>query len=211
MLQTSNLHFAYDATAVFDFPSIRVEEGESALILGNSGSGKTTWLHLLGLILSPHEGTIEIGGTTTHSLSTKEIDVFRGQQIGIVFQRPHFIRALSTLDNLIYAQRFAKQELDASFCKELLDRLGLGDSLNKQTTALSIGQQQRLGIARALVNKPSLILADEPTSALDDENCKTVISLLKEQAKELNTSLLIVTHDQRLKAAVDHQIELNHV
>lgn len=211
MLQTSNLHFAYDATAVFDFPSIRVEEGESALILGNSGSGKTTWLHLLGLILSPYEGTIEIGGTTTHSLSTKEIDVFRGQQIGIVFQRPHFIRALSTLDNLIYAQRFAKQELDASFCKELLDRLGLGDSLNKQTTALSIGQQQRLGIARALVNKPSLILADEPTSALDDENCKTVISLLKEQAKELNTSLLIVTHDQRLKAAVDHQIELNHV
>lgn len=210
MLQTQQLKFAYPKGASFQFPDIHCERGEHWLLLGQSGSGKTTFLHLLGGLLSPASGAIRLEGTDMAQLRGPALDRFRGRHIGIIFQRPHFVRALSVKDNLILAQQLAGMPADAGRIAKLLDRLNVGQKLDRKPDRLSIGEQQRVAIARALVNSPELILADEPTSALDDENCDQVFHLLKEQAEAVKATLLIVTHDGRLKEKFANQIRLNH-
>lgn len=208
MLRTHQLKFSYDRKNQFEFSDINCESGENWLLLGQSGSGKTTLLHLLAGMLRPTSGKIEIGNTDIGKLSAGALDRFRGNNVGIVFQKPHFLRALTIGENLALAQKLAGQSIDNQRIEELLARLNIGDKINQKPNKLSQGEQQRASIARAVINRPTLILADEPTSALDDINTSEVINLLEEQAAEVNAALLIVTHDGRLKDRIERKILL---
>lgn len=208
MLQTKDLKFTYDGKNLLDFPDINCQRGEQWLLIGQSGSGKTTLLHLLGGLRKPKNGDVIIDGKNIRQLSSSALDEFRGKKIGIVFQKPHFVRALTVVENLELAQQLAGSKVDRNYIVTLLEKLNVGHKLHSKTDNLSEGEKQRVAIARALVNRPAVILADEPTSALDDKNCQEVISLLETQAEEANATLLIVTHDGRLKDLVKNQIQL---
>jgi len=208
MLQTNQLQFSYTGTQTLTFPDFTCQKGEQWLLLGQSGSGKTTLLHLLGGLLSPTKGVVKIGETALKTLSTAALDKFRGKHIGIIFQKAHFVRSLTVQENLILAQQLAGVAIDKNRIADLLNRLNVGHKLHAKTNELSQGEQQRVAIARAIVNQPAVILADEPTSALDDENCEEVIQLLEEQAAAVGATLLVVTHDGRLKERFEKQIRI---
>jgi putative ABC transport system ATP-binding protein len=190
------------------FPDLTIARGDSFLLLGKSGSGKTTLLHLLGGLLRPLAGKIEIEKVDISSLSETELDRMRGRQIGFVFQRNHLISALTVKNNLLIAPFLAGEKQHEERVDLVLDELGLREKKNAMIFELSQGQAQRVAIARAIINKPSLILADEPTSALDDKNCDQVIELLNKVAMENNAALIVATHDQRLKSRLKSQIIL---
>ena len=208
MIIINDLAFGYASHKVLSIPQLQVEEGKHLLILGASGSGKTTLLHILGGLLAPQEGTVRIGQTDLYRLSGAQRDKYRGQNIGLIFQKAHLISALSVQDNLLLAQYLAGMAQDRGRVKEVLTSLGLADKLYKKVNALSQGEQQRVTIARALLNRPRVILADEPTASLDDTNAHKVIDLLKSQAEQNNASLLIATHDQRVKDQFELQLNL---
>lgn len=208
MLRTENLTFAYDTTNSFQFPDIECSTNKNLLIIGESGKGKTTLLHLLAGLLPASKGKIWVEDTDLTTLSKSQTDRFRGQNIGLIFQKSHFVSALSVKDNLVLAQSLAGFKKDIQKIKTLLERLNIGHKIDSKTSRLSQGEQQRVAIARALLNSPKIILADEPTSGLDDKNCSQVADLLEEQAKLTNSNLIIVTHDGRLKERFSDQIEL---
>ena len=208
MLTTKNLTFQYADAKTMIFPDIDLKRGEQGLLLGQSGSGKTTLLHLLGGLLSPKSGTIQINDQNLSILRGSALDNFRGKNIGIVFQTAHFIRSLTVEENLMVAQQLSGNKIDKLLVFSFLQKLNLSHKLKSKPNELSIGEAQRANIARALINAPSLILADEPTSALDDKNAEEVIKLLEQQAAEVNATLLIVTHDGRLKSYFNNQISL---
>jgi putative ABC transport system ATP-binding protein len=199
MLQTKNLSFSYNDGNGFTFPDVVCSSGETTLILGKSGVGKTTLLHLLAGLMKPTHGSISIGTTDIATLDTKGLDSFRGNHLGIIFQQNHFIKSINVLENLTLAQTMAGNKADLVKCMEILESLNIADKAKNKVYKLSQGERQRVAIARALVNNPKVILADEPTSALDDENCLAVMQLLQDTAKKYNSALVIVTHDGRLK------------
>jgi ABC-type lipoprotein export system ATPase subunit len=208
MLKANHLKYSYNSTRTLSFPDIDCKKGEQWLILGQSGSGKTTLLHLLGGLLSPQSGQINIDNSDITQLSSSVLDKFRGKNIGIIFQTAHFVKALTVEENLLLAQQLAGLKPDKSLIFNYLNRLNLEDKLKSKPDELSVGEQQRVNIIRALINTPSVILADEPTSALDDTNAAEVIQLLETQAREANATLLIVTHDGRMKNYFSNQIHL---
>lgn len=208
MIQTGNLRFTYGKGTDFTFPDIETPAGQSLLITGGSGKGKTTLLHLLGGLLRPQQGEVLIDGTNIATLSEKQLDSFRGKNIGIVLQQAYFVAALSVLDNVVLASWLATGTQATEKAAALLEQLGLKNHLHKLPSQLSIGQQQRVSIARALINSPKLLLADEPTSSLDDENAFVVADMLSNLAKQFGTALVIVTHDQRLKDRFPNQVAL---
>lgn len=208
MIEINNLTYQYPNQSALTFPDVSLNADESCLVLGNSGVGKTTFLHLVGGLMRPKSGTIVIDGKDISKMSGRKLDLYRGQHIGIIFQKNHFVSALSVIDNMVLSQKLAGTNSNKRFCLQLLDQLNIKHYANKLCSALSEGERQRVSIARSLVNKPALVLADEPTSALDDENCSSVIQLLKQQAEEIDASLIIVTHDNRLKEFVDKRIVL---
>lgn len=208
MLNASDITFSYGPKQSFAFPPITCKAGEPLLILGESGKGKTTLLHLLGGILKAQSGTIEVGDTDLSTLGTQQLDRFRGRHIGLIYQTSHFVSSLSVGGNLLLAQYLAGEPKDKEKVESLLEQLGLEEKYGQKPFRLSQGQQQRVAIARALVNTPRLILADEPTSSLDDTNCFNVIDLLENQANEIDAALVIVTHDHRLKERFSHQVLL---
>ena len=206
MLETKNLRFKYDNNLEFNFPDIKTSK-ENLLILGASGVGKTTFLHLLSGLLKPMNGEIDLLGTKISNLKMSEMDRFRGKNIGIVFQKPHFINSLTVKENLQLAQYISKKS-DKNRIQSLLESLGIEDKANKKTQNLSQGEKQRVSIALAIVNSPKLILADEPTSSLDDLNCNKVINILKNQASKYKAKLIIITHDYRLKKHFKNTLSL---
>jgi putative ABC transport system ATP-binding protein len=208
IIQTSDLQYTFEKGPDLFFPSFQAEENSELLILGNSGTGKTTLLHMLAGLRKPMAGEVVVNGVKLNSLSGASLDRFRGKNIGVVFQTSHFVQSLSVLDNILLAPYFSNNKVSKADAEKMLDRLNILSKKNKKTSALSVGEQQRVAIARALLNNPSLILADEPTSALDDENAKEVLNLLREQTHALKAALLIVTHDNRLKDEVKQRIEL---
>lgn len=204
--QTQSLRFAHPGQPMLEFPDINLSSGDSLLILGKSGSGKTTLLNLLSGLLKPASGKVVLDEVLISELDGQKLDLFRGQHIGIIFQKPHLIAALNVKQNLELAHFFGKkqgQNLD-----QLLKDLGIDKKAKSAVMTLSEGEAQRVSIARALANSPKLILADEPTSSLDDENTEKVITLLKAQASKIGAALIIVTHDQRVKAHISQFIEV---
>ncbi len=199
MISVKNLQHTYNNSKTLSFPDFHCEKGEQMLVLGQSGCGKTTLLQLLGGMLGLQKGNVFIQDTEISRLKNSELDKFRGKNIGFIFQQHHFLSALNVEENLLLAQELAGVKKDKTQIKIFLEKLNIAHQLNAKPNALSQGEQQRVAIARALIHQPALILADEPTSALDDHNCEEVIALLQEQAQQYETTLLIVTHDKRLK------------
>ncbi|WP_339889330.1 ABC transporter ATP-binding protein [uncultured Flavobacterium sp.] len=208
MISTKDITFQYPKGELFHMPALFCTAGNTILITGNSGRGKTTYLHLLAGLLRPKSGTIEIDKTDIVTLSERKNDSFRGKNIGIVFQKPHFIASLTILENLEMTSWLATGKKNSATAKKLLGQLGLTDHASKLPSQLSVGQQQRVSIARALINEPKVLLADEPTSSLDDKNTETVIELLTSLSKEYKAALIIVTHDNRIKEKFHNQITM---
>ena len=207
MIKTEALKFNYNNQVSFNFPDISLNKNENLLIIGSSGIGKTTLLHLLAGLLQSNSGSINLYGQDISKLTQHQIDKFRGQNIGIVFQKPHFVNSLTVKENLQLAQYLGNKK-DDSRVVDILSSLDILDKENKNPKKLSQGEKQRVSIAIAIVNSPKLILADEPTSSLDDENCERVIKLLKKQASEFNAQLIVITHDNRLKKHFKKSIKL---
>ena len=209
MLETRSLSFAYHEETSFNFPDISLQAGENLLILGESGIGKTTLLHLMAGLLKPFSGTVKLFETSLFQLSLPKLDLFRGQHIGLVFQRPHFTKALTLHQNLNLVQYLSGRPQDHERIKQVTANLGIQSKLSRKPHQLSQGEQQRAAIAMAVANNPQLILADEPTSSLDEKNCMKVCDLLKEQASETNAMLVIITHDKRLQSHFHNQLSLS--
>lgn len=204
MIKTRDLIFQYPNAEPIFFPDFELVANDALLICGESGCGKTTLLYLLAGLRQPTSGLISIDGVTTSSMSSTSLDQFRGQYIGLVYQQNYFIRSLSILDNLIISPFSGSK----SRAQTVSQRLNIQHLLYRYSHQLSVGQQQRASIARAVMNKPKLLLADEPTSALDNKNCAQVIDLLLEEAMTNHAALIIVTHDDRLRSEIKKIIEL---
>lgn len=208
MLAAKGLTYSYNGQTALSFPDVTCEKGEHWLLLGQSGSGKTTMLQLLAGLRTPKAGSVIVAGTDIAKMRASKLDKFRGDNIGIVFQQPHFVRSLNVEDNMALTMSLSGKKVDRKKIQGLLDRLNIGHKAHSKTNSLSQGERQRAAIARALVNDPVVILADEPTSALDDHNTTQVIDLIEEQATAANATLLVVTHDNRLKERFSKQITL---
>lgn len=209
MIETNNLTFQYNnREQVLSFPDLTLNKDENLLILGKSGVGKTTLLHLLAGLLKPASGSVTIDKVALSSLKNNELDKFRGKNIGFVFQQKHAIQSLNVFENLKARLFFSNETVNNKEIESLLIELGLLEFKNSKINELSEGQLQRLGIALSVIHKPKVILADEPTSSLDDENCKVVIELLKKQAKQTNANLIVITHDSRVKSFFKKTITL---
>jgi len=210
MLKTEVFRYQYQGgDAALAFPDLRLDKGEELLLLGASGTGKTTLLHLVAGMRTPTAGTVELAGSAFSTLPTAERDRTRGKHMGMVFQTAHFVRSLTVGENLALARSLAGCSPDEAAIKTVLGDLGLAHKWDARVDALSVGEQQRVSIARAVVHGPGLILADEPTSALDDANTDAVLTLLRGQADRTGAALLIVTHDQRLKDRMSQHVALN--
>ncbi|APZ47404.1 ABC transporter ATP-binding protein [Polaribacter reichenbachii] len=209
MIKTKNLTFQYkNSEPIFRFPDIHLSAQENLLILGKSGVGKTTFLHLLAGLLKPVSGTITMDDNVINKLKNKELDGFRGANIGLVFQKKHAIQSLTVTENLKARILFSKKRITTDVIENLLTQLDLSAYKNKKIHVLSEGQLQRLGIALAAIHHPKVILADEPTSSLDDFNCKKVIELLLQQAQQTKAHLIVITHDARVKCYFQNTISL---
>lgn len=211
MFKLENIRHDYDGNTVLELPHFEGAQGEHWLVLGLSGSGKTTLLHLIAGLLTPTQGTVHVAGEDVSRLSGNTLDRFRGRNIGIVFQQMHLLQTLTVRENLLLARYLADLPQDRQRVKEVLDSLDIGDRESAYPDELSVGERQRVTIARAVMNEPRLLLADEPTSALDDVRSDQVLNLLLEQAERYNATLVIATHDQRVKDRFDKHLDLNAV
>lgn len=198
-----------EVVAVRDI-SLTVNEGEVILIMGPSGSGKTTLLSMLGGLLKPSDGRIQIGADEITRLDERHLPAVRLQRIGFIFQDFNLLSALSCLDNVALVGQLAglSRKEARRRAKEQLEQLGLGHRLDFLPEKLSGGEKQRVAIARALINRPDLILADEPTANLDGHHGRETMRLLRQVAKEENRSVIIVSHDDRIKEIADRVLWL---
>ena len=209
MIQTENLTYQYNKkTTTLSFPNITLNKDENLLILGESGIGKTTLLHLLAGLIKPTTGKILINKVTLNSLKNSQLDQFRGKNIGLAFQKKHAIESLNVVNNLKARLLFSNVLVNDKQIEILLKQLGLSDLKKSKVNELSEGELQRLGIALSVIHKPKVILADEPTSSLDDKNCIIVIELLIKHAKLTNANLIVITHDHRIKSFFKNSISL---
>jgi lipoprotein-releasing system ATP-binding protein len=189
---------------------IDIRQGELVSIVGPSGAGKSTLLQILGTLDSPDSGTLEIMGINPWSLKPKALAAFRNQQIGFVFQFHHLLPEFTALENVCMPGWIAKRP-DSQVRREasqILERLGLSERFNHKPSELSGGEQQRCSIARALLNKPSIVLADEPTGNLDSNNARSLHEIFLELKKELGQTFVIVTHNNALAGLSDRVLEM---
>lgn len=210
MIVVSSLTYRYSSEKILTFPDFSVERGKACVVLGNSGSGKTTLLHLMGGLLKVQEGRIEVEQQDFSLLTEGAADRFRGKNIGFIFQRNHLITTLTVKRNLLMAPFLANLPQDEHRVEEVLAQLGLWEKKNAPVSELSQGQAQRVAIARAILNRPAVVFADEPTSALDDYNCERVIRMLLNVSRQNQSTLVVATHDQRLKSVIPKQIVINN-
>ena len=182
-----------------------IDRGETLFLYGPSGSGKTTLLNLLAGVLLPSQGSVEILGRDITRMRPFRRDLFRARHIGVIFQQLNLIPYLDVLENVLIASHFAKLDPagSAAHADELLETLGMQEHLHKRPTELSIGQQQRVAVARALVTSPEILIADEPTSALDSDNREVFMEHMLKMAAENDTTVIFVSHDRGLREYFD--------
>jgi putative ABC transport system ATP-binding protein len=223
---------------VIDIERLVLQDAEQVALIGTSGSGKTTLLHLIAGILTPDSGRIVFtegpvppevsgnGGSTKLeyrsapsamsgidicSLNEAERDVFRGRHIGYIFQTHHLLPGFTALENVLLGMSFTGRKHDPAWAKHLLNEVGLSERLNYKPEKLSVGQQQRVAVARALANRPRLVLADEPTGALDVNNAKQVLELVRSLCSEVAATLLLVTHDLEIAGQLPRRVTLSEL
>lgn len=208
LVQVDDLRKEFGNVRALAGVSFSVEAGEWIAIMGPSGSGKTTLINILGGLDMPTAGQAVVDGVDVARLDEAGLTRFRAQKIGFVFQQFHLVPYLTALENVMLAQYF-HSTTDEKEAQQALERVGLGDRVEHLPGALSGGEQQRVAVARALINHPKLILADEPTGNLDEANEETVIQLFKELHHEGHT-ILMVTHDPSIGNLADRRIEFAH-
>ena len=205
LIEGKNLHKRYGNVEVLRGLSIQVNRGELACIIGPSGCGKSTLMHILGTLDVPDQGIVEMQGTDLLALKGKKLAQFRNRHIGFVFQFHHLLPEFSALENVCIPGWLAgrkKSEVKTE-ALQLLERLGLRERIDNKPSQLSGGEQQRVAVARAMINKPSIILADEPTGNLDSANARELHQLFSTLKKEAGQTFLIVTHNEELAAQSD--------
>lgn len=188
--------------------NLTVNKGEFIAIIGPSGSGKSTLLHLLGGVDRPTSGKVYVDNTDIYSLNEKKLAVFRRRNLGVIFQFYNLIPVLTAKENILLPAELEGKKIDKEYVEDIIKTLGLKERENYLQNQLSGGQQQRVAIGRALINKPSIILADEPTGNLDSKNSKEIIELLKVTVKKYNTSLILITHDINVAAEADRIVKI---
>lgn len=178
--------------------SFSVEKGEFVAVVGASGSGKSTLLHILGGVDKPTSGKVFVEGQDVYKLNENNLAIFRRRQVGLIYQFYNLIPILNIQENITLPILLDNKEVDKKYLDEIIDTLGLKNRINHLPNELSGGQQQRVSIGRALMNRPSLLLADEPTGNLDSKSSKEIIELLKISNKKYNQTIIMITHDHNL-------------
>ena len=209
MISVRGLAHRYGSSEVLRLAAWKVAQGERWLVLGPSGCGKTTLLHLVAGLIRPTEGELEIAGENLRKLDGMRLDRWRGATVGIVLQALHLLRHLSVRDNLRLAQYLAHAPQDDARIAETLGALGVADKAARRAAELSEGERQRVAVARAVVNRPKLLLADEPTANLDDRAAAQAVELLLEQAERHGATLVVATHDSRVKQSFERRLDLS--
>jgi putative ABC transport system ATP-binding protein len=209
MISVRGLAHRYGSIEVLRLPEWNVAQGERWLVLGPSGCGKTTLLHVVAGLIRPSEGEVFVSETDLRKLDGARLDRWRGSTVGIVLQALHLMRHLSVRDNLRIAQYLAHAPQDDARIAETLGALGLADKAARRPAELSEGERQRVAVARAVVNRPKLLLADEPTANLDDDAAAHAAELLLEQAGRHGATLVVATHDARVKQKFDKRLDLS--
>jgi len=183
---------------ILNIREFRVAAGEQAVLMGRSGCGKTTLLHVIAGISRPDSGLVQIDGTDITRLSEAGRDRFRADKLGYVFQTFNLLPAFSALENVLLGMAFAGKGADIGRARQLLERVGLKHRVDHRPTALSVGEQQRVAVARALANRPKLLLADEPTANVDASHQQQIVDLVRATCEEEKVALLLVTHTQEV-------------
>jgi putative ABC transport system ATP-binding protein len=199
---------------ILNIPQFQVADGEQVALVGHSGSGKTTLLHLISGIARPDSGEIVIDGIDIARRKEEFVDRVRAAKIGYVFQTFNLLPGFTALENVLLGMTFARGRRDRGRALHLLERVGLSHRLTHRPGALSVGEQQRVAVARALANKPSLLLADEPTANIDPRNQQKIVDLIRETCREENVSLVLVTHSLDVSGQfdrIDRLEEINRV
>jgi lipoprotein-releasing system ATP-binding protein len=210
MLQAVDIKKQYDQSIILKGVSLSVQPAEMVAIMGPSGAGKSTLLHILGTLDIADAGSISINNTAVHALSKNEMADFRNQSIGFVFQFHHLLPEFNALENICLPQWIAKKDKAQAerYALELLDYMNLTDKAHKKPNELSGGEQQRIAIARALINKPAIVFADEPTGNLDSHNAQSIHELFSKLRTELQQTFVIVTHNEHLAKSTDRVIKM---
>ncbi len=196
---------------ILDVPKLKLSAGEQCVLLGQSGGGKTTLLHIIAGITRADSGIVRIDGTDITTLSEAGRDRFRASKVGYVFQTFNLLPAFTALENVRLGMTFSRGRHDVQRAAKLLERVGLSDRMHYKPAALSVGQQQRVAVARALANRPKLLLADEPTANVDPKNQQVIIDLIREVCRDENVSLLLVTHSQEIAKQFDRVESLERI
>ena len=221
-LLLSQLHKRYVApdggvVPVIDIEHLSLADGEQVALVGSSGSGKTTLLHLIAGILTPDSGKILFNENSSPqridltTLSEAQRDIFRGANIGYIFQTHHLLPGFTALENVLLGMSFTGRAADRGWATHLLQEVGLAERLHYKPDKLSVGQQQRVAVARALANRPKLVLADEPTGALDATNAQQVLELIRALCDEVKASLLLVSHDAGITSQFPRVVHLSEI
>jgi putative ABC transport system ATP-binding protein len=208
VLELNGIYKIYGDLHALDNVDLKVEKGEWVSIMGPSGSGKSTLMNIIGCMDKPSKGQIILDGVDISKIDNKGLTVIRRDKIGLIFQQFHLVNYLNALENVMLAQYYHSIP-DEKEAMEALDRVGLADRAKHLPSQLSGGEQQRVCVARALINQPEIILADEPTGNLDDRNEEIVVDLFRELHKE-GTTLVVVTHDPEVGEVAQRQIVLRN-
>ncbi|HEV2952477.1 MAG TPA: ABC transporter ATP-binding protein [Candidatus Dormibacteraeota bacterium] len=213
-IEVRNLHKSFGKgdrlVKAVDGISLDIEAGEFVAVVGRSGSGKTTTLDCLGLLLTPSEGKITIGGVDTSTLSDSKRAQFRGEEIGFIFQGFNLLPSLSAIDNVLLPLRYTGGDKKAARRRadDLMEQIGMSPRRHHRPSELSGGEQQRVAIARALINEPALVLGDEPTGEVDSETSESLMGLMRKMNREKGVTFVIVTHDLDLAGQTDRIVRL---
>ena len=212
ILQTKNLTKYYGAEPLLvkalDGITLEIEQGRFTAIVGTSGSGKSTLLHMLGGLDTPTGGSVMVDGQELSGMGRNELTIFRRRKIGFIFQNYNLLPNMTIYDNIVLPVELDGRSVDTQYLEDIVNALGLGDKLSRKPSGLSGGQQQRAAIARALITKPTIILADEPTGNLDSYTSQEVIGLLQAAGRKFHQTLVMITHNDEIAQVADRTVRI---